>query len=149
MASTTTLGNNFLLPGRPVLSQAQTPALCSPSLPCTFAAHPAVPVRTLACCPHFCLVSALASPPSVPLPPPSLQANTCTGLQPSTCAISSCPCSPKWDFPAFLPRPPLGLRAQALRTNRSAPYTLCRCKMLNFLQPNCILSQRPERDFNF
>lgn len=106
-----------------LLTQAHSPALYSPCLtPCLLHALvcPAGDSCLLSC--FSCLLPALAGS--------HLPASACTFTAGKHCTEAPSshhefPCSLKWEFLAFLPRPLLGLRAQTLHTNRSAPYTLC------------------------
>lgn len=78
--------------------------------------------------PYPCLLHTCPEPPSTPLP-------------------HLFPCSLSWEVLAFLPRSVLGLRAQALQTNTSAPCTLCIAKCL--IAFNQTAKQvREQRDFH-
>lgn len=146
MATTTTLANNVLLPGPPVLlTQAQTPAPYSPSpAPCL--------LRTPVCpAGASCLLSSVLLPGSCPgiLPPLCLCLHLHCRQTPPVQHLChhELPLLPEVAVSCLPPKASVGFEGSgfAYQQKGGVPYMLCHCKTLIFLQPNCILSQRAER----
>lgn len=107
MASTTTLANNFLLPGPPVLTQLRLQPCIPLPLHLVCSTPWCAQLGTLVCCPQFSCPGILP-PPLVPLPPPSLQANSCTEAPVQHLCLPQLPLLPGVGVSCLPPKASLG-----------------------------------------